>query len=134
METIRDRLNAFMSLPAKELVEGEKRPEQKFFEERDIELVTKRLEDDRAEAWAEPGANEPVVFTKAWIRFLGDSINQQVRLVATATKRHLAERDARISALQAALDVRDDQVKRHAEHLARLQTKVDTLERFKADK
>jgi len=55
-------------------------------------------------------------------------------MVAQATKRHLAERDARIAALITAVEVRDTQIKRHAEHLQRLQTKVDALERFKADR
>ena len=97
--------------------------EQKFFETRDIERMTKRLEDARVEAWAGPGANNPVAFNEAWIEFLADSINEQVRMVAQATKRHLAERDARISALITAVEVRDTQIKRHAEHLQRLQTK-----------
>jgi hypothetical protein len=73
--------------------------EQKFFETRDIERMTNRLEDARVEAWAGPGANNPVAFNEAWIEFLADSINEQVRMVAQATKRHLAERDARIAAL-----------------------------------
>lgn len=40
----------------------------------------------------------------------------------------------RLDAFEKQLRGRDEQVKRNAEHVARLQTKVDALERFKADK
>ena len=69
---------------------------------------------------------------------------QRDMLVATAKLATEAARDftnrradrlaLRLDALEKQLRGRDEQVKRNAEHVARLQTKVDALERFKADK
>jgi len=85
-------------------------PEQKFFNERDTEFLSERMKKDRVEAWAEPDAHNPVTFSKAWIQFIGASINRQVLTVVMATKRHLAERDAKIEEARNFTNRRADQL------------------------
>ena len=50
-------------------------------------------------------------------------------MVALTTRKHLAERDARISALMTAVELRDRQIERHSEHLQRLENRIQFLER-----
>lgn len=73
-------------------------------------------------------------FPRAGQKFIFDAIKAQANMIALTTRRHLAERDARISALLTAVEERDRQIVRHSEHLQRLQARVESLERFKADK
>ena len=101
-------------------------PDQALFADEDFRALERRIEAARKGG---ADSQRAIQFNKGWLDLLRAAITESSRMVALATKRHLAERDARIAALMTAVELRDRQIERHSEHLQRLENRIQFLER-----
>ncbi len=91
---------------------------QRLFDADDI----RALEAELAEALAHPG------------KFHAAALIATAKIAVTSARKYADRLALRLNVAEKALTERDQQLRRHSEHLQRLENRIQAVERFKADK